>query len=40
MDALIVAREVPASVVGSCGEVRDRRFGVLENHQAVGGSAP
>lgn len=30
MDSLIVVREVPAPVIGSCGEVRDRRFDALE----------
>lgn len=30
MESLIVVREVPAPVIGSCGEVRDRRFDALE----------
>jgi hypothetical protein len=30
MDSLIVVRDVPAPVIGSCGEVRDRRFDALE----------
>lgn len=30
MDSLIVVRELPAPVIGSCGEVRDRRVDALE----------